>query len=636
MKWLGLQGFVCFALEHHQAGATEGGTSTIDSLNALIAQSSGEVYTGGTGVIVRAPDFITDDPTKVVPGTFWSNDIVAPSQFYPTQSNVWFPNSGSDGYMDITFQSTDQPEGPWSYASMGVVVGTSMEKLYPNDFANIQAEDWGWGVFYPTDSNAVDQRCQRLDDRNGYDCPGGFLDDNGGFSPDSSSKGSGNYKAGSATALGQGFGGGAGCHFDNNANTVDQPDASVTNLVGNANCECEYLLKGDGGDWSDWVTEMVQHLQQKSDFQDRQWLGPNSQGKAPGWAIDSTVCWVSNPRDLIKLQNQLYWRRNEWNNGMVPQTDLTSGDSEQIRKYWGWNEIPVDREIVENDQNWDSIMVKLPADLCNDGSWGGSDSISCLGQKEKVALEADIDSFVQNGKLLTGYDNVGSHPGSDIVVVREWGAPFDDHGGVNWSKWFFCEDAVIGKYKITSDDPAGNGACYLDWASSPGPGPSPPGPTPSPPPAPTPSPPAEGDHKIQHKASGKCLGVQDSEVFNGNNLVVVDCDGSSAQQWSFPNDGSGTLVSESDTLMCADTPGGETGWNGVFLEVWECNGHPGQQFGYDDQMGTIYAWTESDASFCFDVPGAGQDVNTVVWLWGCTGGDNQEFSWFQSGAQFVA
>ena len=52
-----------------------------------------------------------------------------------------------------------------------------MATLYP-DFDNVQSDGWGWGVFYATDSNSVDQRCRYLEDPgNGYgpiyDCPKG-------------------------------------------------------------------------------------------------------------------------------------------------------------------------------------------------------------------------------------------------------------------------------------------------------------------------------------------------------------------------------------------------------------------------------------------------------------------------------
>jgi len=620
---------------------SDDGTDVTDTLNGLISQSTnGEVYTGGKGVIVRAPDFITSgDPTKVVPATFWSNDIFAPSQMYPTRGNPWFPNDGNDGYQDITWQTTDLPDGPWTYASVGAVLGGSLNLLYPNDFDNIQAQDWGWGVFYAKDSNAVDQRCERWDDSGGYDCIGGWLGDDGNWNQDSNRKGSGDYMAGNPAALGgpsAGYGGGAGCHFDTHKNLIDEPDASgAQNLVGNANCECNYDLNGNN--WEDWFNVFVNNLQQKDQFQqDRPWLGPGG-GLAPSWAMDATICWVSNPRDLINIQNQLYWNREQWNNQRVPQSDWSQGTALEMRKYWGWNEVPVDRNIAEDPANWDAVVIKLPAAICDDttgaGSLGASDSLACLQTLESKALEEDLDSLVKRQMLKPGADNVANRPGSYVVLVREWGTTWQSStaekgelqagwNGVNWQKYFFCENwqSPSGLYKIVhmkpSDDASGRGACYLDWGGAP---------------SPTPPHGKAGPGTVEHIKSGKCLAVQDNKLDNGKGLIVTACDGTSEQQWRFA---AGPLQSLSNQGMCVDAPNGDLS-SGNGLQIWSCNGQDAQMFGYDDNMHTIYASSHSDASVCFDVQNGGQDSSNVVWLWDCYGGDNQEFIWHQMHSSLV-
>jgi hypothetical protein len=638
MKLVGLQSLLVLVSEPSAAADfPEDGTDVTDNLNGLISASTdGGVYTNGKGVIVRAPDFITSDPTKVVPGTFWSNDIFAPSQMYPTRGNPWFPNTGWDGYQDITWQTTDLPDGPWTYASVGAVVGSSLNQLYPNDFDKIQAQDWGWGVFFSKDSNAVDQRCERWDDNGGYDCNGGWLSDDGNWDQDNIHKGSGNYMPGNPAALGgpsAGYGGGAGCHFDSNTKSIDQPDAwGDQNLVGNANCECNYGLNGN--DWEDWFNVLVNNLKQKDQFQDdRPWLG-GSGNLAPSWAMDASICWVSNPRDLINMQNQLYWKREEWNNQMVPTSDWSQNTAQEMRKYWGWNEVPVDRNIVEDPLNWDAVIIKLPAAICDDtqspGALGGQDSLKCLGNLESQALEDDLDSFVQQKKLYPGVDNVANRPGSYVVLVREWGNTWAQSGelgatwnGINWQKYFFCENwqSPSGKYQIVhmkpSQDPNKRGACYLDYGGAP----APPSPTPPSPP-PTPSPHA-GSKTIEHVPSGKCLAVQDDNLVNGNALVVTACDQSDQQKWNFAD---WSLKSLSNTGICVDAPNGQlTKGNG--LQVWDCNGQDAQKFGYDWKMDTIYASSSSDASLCLDVQNGGNEDVNVVWLWECYGGDNQKFHW---------
>jgi len=619
---------------------SDDGTDVTEKLNKLIEKSTGDVYTGGTGLIVRAPDFITGggfEATPVVPASFWHNDISAPSQFYPHTGNVWapLPNDNWDGFYNTPFDPQTEI-APWTYASVGVVVGGSLNKLYPDDFDNIQSYDWGWGVFYPTDSNAVDKRCRWRGDHDGYDCPGGWMDSTGLYNPDSDHKGAGSYQSGNPDAYGDGdydHGGGSGCHFDTGAQGIDQPDQAdwePNNVVKDAHCQCNDALRGDN-QWADWFDVFATGLKQKSGFEDRAWLDAGG-ALAPSWAADASMCWVSNPRDLIMIQNQMYWQRQRWNNALIPKTDFTSTDSSEMRKYWGWNEIPVSREIVEDHSEWDSIMIKLPADVCN-SDMGAGDTVKCLGTTEAADLESQLDDFVTGGKLVPGLDNIGKRPGSYVVFAREWGQTSESStgsnlgssfAGVNWQRWFFCEDwtSPSGKYKIVhnkpSDDVNGNGACFIDWGGSP---------TPSPGPSPTPpsvAPDFRGDN-IVHMHSQKCLGVANFD--NGNPIIVSACDGSDTQGWTF--DSWPTLTTtRSGTPKCVDSPGT---WDaGNSLQIWDCNASPQQFFGFGEwdavnHAGTIFASDSSDASLCMDVQNAGDLDENLVWLWDCYGGDNQLF-----------
>jgi len=623
-----------YALVHLTCAGDPHQTDVTDQLNQFVAMSDYATngwYSGGKGVIVRAPDFISSGDEKVVPGSFWSNDISSPSQFYPSSGNVWFPNDNWDGYGDISYQNPDPPggdAGPWTFAAVGVVIGTSMSILYP-DFDNIQDQDWGWGVFYAADSNSVDQRCVFWDDNNGYDCPGGWLDSSGNFDTTTGSKGAGNYYMGNPDAKGlDGGGGGAGCHFSSGVGTIDQPDSSgPDNLVGTANCECNYALNGN--DWKDWFNEFTNNLQQKEAFAgSRNWLGGGG-GPAPSWAMDASICWVSNPRDLIKMQNQLHWNRDSWNNQKVPWADWSSGESPELRKYWGWNEIPVDRNIVEDPQNWDAIIIKLPADICNN-HWGAEDTVWCLQDSEQWDLENQLEQFVEKGKLLPGLDNIGSRPGSYVVFVREWGTEFgssvessrnrtqkvgSSFSGMNWQREFYCEDwfSPNGKYKIVpitkEDDPSGNGACYIDFAGATPPSPAPPSGSYNP-------------NAIVHTASGKCMDVQNGDASRGNALIVSNCDeGQQSQGWWF-DDSVPHLTHATNNDLCVDSGDATSGHT---LQLWDCNGAPQQFFGHDDGANNIFAASSIDASLCVDVQNGGKDDGDGLWLWECNGGEAQGF-----------
>merc|ERR1711865_1024645 len=187
-------------------------------------------------------------------------------------------------------------------------------------------------------------------------------------------------------------------------------------------------------------------------------------GKAPFRGLDMASCWMNNPRDLINLQNWIWWKRWDWANQMAPKTDWQPDDPNSMRMYWGWNEIPVDRQSLTDPLNHQAFFIKLPASICGNG--GGDDSIRCLGEGQQYALERDIDRWVQHGYLVPGHDNIGYRPGSYAAVVREWWIP--DWG---WKRHFFCEDWVSpnGKYQIAywpMKDDWQVGACFIDWASA--------------------------------------------------------------------------------------------------------------------------------------------------------------------------
>merc|ERR1712196_249270 len=122
------------------------------------------------------------------------------------------PNDGTNGYYKLSKCSKDkrtQDTGPWNYATTAYVISEdfALSKVF-KDFDNIQDGDWGWGVFYPTDSNSVDQRCRFLSDHGGYDCPGGWIPWGKPFQKDTPGgtvhRGAGYYEMGNPGASGGG------------------------------------------------------------------------------------------------------------------------------------------------------------------------------------------------------------------------------------------------------------------------------------------------------------------------------------------------------------------------------------------------------------------------------------------------
>lgn len=468
------------------AGATSGETDVTQALQSMISRGGNGVYTGGKGVLVRNPydDYEFKDMFHVIPTTFWSNDIFASSQLFPSTSGAsddWdvtkynpdCPNAGTNGYFDTIGCKEDPGNpgewGPWNYVGVTYVIGSAMEKIF-YDFDHIQDDDWGWGVFYPTDSNSVDWRCRWLEDYNGYECGpgpagehgGGWIDGTTGVWNEAPDKiGTGGYPAGNPV-VDDGNGGGTGCHLDKRGSlTLDQTDAwdsNGENLVSDHHCQCNYVFSSN---WKDWVYSWIQNAASKPETAYENWFAG---GKAPSRAMDMAACWVNNLRDMINLQNEIYWARQDWSNQLTPATQW-SKDPQSTRIYWGWNELPMDRLSVIDPANHDATMLKIPASLCGNG--GGDDSLNCLSDGAAYALERDFDKWAKDGFLVPGIDNIRNRPGSYVVLVREY---VDDY--YNWQKYFFCESwtSPNGNWQIVylpmEETDSGTGACYIQAGQS--------------------------------------------------------------------------------------------------------------------------------------------------------------------------
>jgi len=450
-------------------------------------------YNGGKGILVRNPfDGYEDKPDwQAVPTTLLTNDVVAPTSVFPTATgwlngngNPDCPNDGTNGYKKLQKCPKDSrtgETGPWTYATTAYVVASedSLSKVFM-DFENIQAGNWGWGVFYPTDSNSVDQRCRYLKvdgQYEGYDCPGGWIPWGGTYMADPPNdpsrrrhSGSGSWPPGNPEANST-WGGGTGCHFGEGA-IIDQTPVDSPNYLADKSCQCNYNFKSN---WEDWVKTWIAHAHNYR--QEDGWFAGGGK-KAPGHALDQAMCWMNNPRDMINLQNHLYLRRYDWANQISPKSHWDDKTPASLRPYWGWNEVPVSRTTIRDWSLRDAVMIKLPAAICPPKSGypgdGGGDSLTCLGKGQGENLEGDLDIWVKNGILKVGPGYVDKRPGSYVVIMREWMHTIAAWGTPdNWSKWFFCENwtSPNGKYKVVSY-PTGSGnypygACYIDFGPHP-------------------------------------------------------------------------------------------------------------------------------------------------------------------------
>lgn len=566
-------------------------TSLTQTLNGMIASKPGSVYGGGKGVIFRN---INDGLSgkAVVPATLIVNDIFAANIAYP-HGDPMCPTLGFDGYSKGKPCTAD----PFLNAVVGVVIGNNMDVLF-KDFDKIQDSNWGYGVFYATDSNAADHRCYWVEAHNGWECPGAWKDaGTNKVKMDSRQKGSGAYSAGNPNAgLG---GGGAGCHWSSAGKDIDQYDSSQPNLVSNNWCECNYALKGNG--WSDWTDQWFYHGVSKPPFHHSMGWFDGGKKQAPNWAVDAAICWVNNPRDMIEMQNMIWFRRWKWSNQLMPSSSWNVQLPETQRYYWGWNEIPLDTGRVDNPSNWDAIVIKLPVAVC--GGNGGSDILDCLPVKAKEDLDNQLAWMESNGKMKVGEDNLKGRPGSYVVLLREY-----EQATNYWQRWFFCQSYIAARYSVVFKAMQGGfpGECYIDRGSGQGPSPKTCNGLP-------------GAFEVNRDKS-LCLDISGGHFYNGVPMEIWKCNGLKQQHFIWCDDN--RIVSAADTNLCLDMPGGA---HPTYLQMWECNGRESQQWGYDSKTGSVYPTIRGE-DMCMDIAEGTLKAGTRVNLYPCKPGTGEAWT----------
>merc|ERR1719329_637360 len=297
------------------------------------------------------------------------------------------------------------------------------------------------------------------------------------------------------------------------------------------------------------------------------------------------------------------------------------------------------------------MLIKLPADVCQQGDWGAKDEPACLSGAAQQQLEQDLDNYVQSGKVKPGGDNIAKRPGSYVVFVREYGTVWDlDVGdfGVNWSREFFCINWVSPnkKYKIINSD----NTCYIDFASpapdptttpapttaaptpEPTPEPSPeptPEPTPAPAPAPAPEPmpeptpaplppPSQSGIKNHEEV---CLQAVDPP-FSGSRVTVAECNGSQEQDWTFGND---AITYGNFCLEALDAAA-----DGSSLILNDCQGSDSDRQHFEG-VETDQSWIALSVGVghtpqrCLDVWTDSSSNAKGLWIWECNEHANQKW-----------
>ena len=113
--------------------------------------------------------------------------------------------------------------------------------------------------------------------------------------------------------------------------------------------------------------------------------------------------------------------------------------------------------------------------------------------------------------------------------------------------------------------------------------------------------------------AGKCVDVYWGQNANGTPIQLYTCNGSGAQWWTLPGDGTVRALGR-----CLDVPGGSTA-SGTPVQLWDCHGGANQVW-RSQADGTL--WNPL-SNKCLDAPGGSSADGTRLLIWDCNGGANQ-------------
>jgi len=440
-----------------------------EALNAMMATGENGMAPKPPigGVLMRSmfDEFV--NLTQVVVASLIHNSVHAPNCFRPTlgPNGIMCPNNGSTGYgpAQRCYPDENNETGPWNYPQIGVLVGSKIQDFF-RDGTNLWSTGYDSGVFYASAANSLGKRCRYIEKYKGYDCPGHWITDAGEVWEANEMSGAGQFAPGNPEKNAT-WGGGAGCHFAdyNPKQGLDQTDAidfQGRNFVTGKNCKCNTAMKFGAKPWDQWVDQWLKYAKPKASSSFQAWF---TKGKAPSTALEYAACWMTNPRDMVELQNSIWRHAWSWSNQLIPASNWVFNAASQ-RSYWGWNEVPVSVEI-HNPKWWDVVAIKLPLAIC--GNEGNDDSLQCLSPGAQKLLNNALFRYVAAGYLKVGLEFANMQPGSSVLLLKEYRV-----NGDYWQRRFFCEDWVAtgGKFNFkivkNSSSTSRGGGCYLDNAET--------------------------------------------------------------------------------------------------------------------------------------------------------------------------
>ncbi|MGW1544842.1 glycoside hydrolase family 19 protein [Streptomyces sp. NPDC002309] len=116
--------------------------------------------------------------------------------------------------------------------------------------------------------------------------------------------------------------------------------------------------------------------------------------------------------------------------------------------------------------------------------------------------------------------------------------------------------------------------------------------------------------------AGKCVDVAGANSANGTAVQLYDCNGTGAQVWSNPGDGTLRALGK-----CLDVVERSTA-DGASVQLWDCSGGANQQWVVTGARDIV----NPAANKCLDVRGNSSANATRLQIWSCTGAANQKWN----------
>ncbi|MEW1569638.1 glycoside hydrolase family 19 protein [Streptomyces sp. NPDC093509] len=116
--------------------------------------------------------------------------------------------------------------------------------------------------------------------------------------------------------------------------------------------------------------------------------------------------------------------------------------------------------------------------------------------------------------------------------------------------------------------------------------------------------------------AGKCIDVSEANSTNGTSVQLYSCNGTNAQVWSNPGDGTLRALGK-----CLDVVDHSTA-DGASVQLWDCKGGANQQWVVSAARDIV----NPTSSKCLDVRDNDSTDGTRLQIWTCSGSSNQKWN----------